>query len=215
MDCGTPGFFITNSWSLLKLMFIESVRPSNHLILCHPFSFCLQSFPVSGSFPMNQFFTSGGQSIGVSASVLPMNIQDWSPLGWTGWISLQSKRLSRVFSNTTVQKHQFFGAQLCLQSNSHIHTWLLENTIALTRWTFVGKIMSLLLNMPEIKRHLLLGRKAMTNLDGALKSRDITKLQYSFSRLKAQYCHQHLIVTFFRSNEHTNSQINNFWEGVI
>ena len=77
-----------------------------------PFSSCLQSFPVSGSFPMSQFFTSGGQSTGVSASasILPMNIQDWFPLGWTGWISLQSKGLSRVFSNTTVQKHQFFSA---------------------------------------------------------------------------------------------------------
>ena len=84
-----------------------------------PFSSCLQSFPASGSFPMSQFFTSGGQSIGVSASasVLPMNIQDWSPLGWTGLISLQSKGLSRVFSNTTVQKHQFFSAQLSLRSN--------------------------------------------------------------------------------------------------
>ena len=78
-----------------------------------PFSFCLQSFPASGSFPMSQFFASGGQSIGVSASasVLPMTIQDWFPLGWTGWISLQSKGVSRVFSNITVQKHQFFGAQ--------------------------------------------------------------------------------------------------------
>ena len=92
-----------------------------------PFSSCLQSFPASGSFPMSQFFISGCQRIGVSASasVLPMNIQDWFPLGWTGWISLQSKGLSRVFSNTTVQKHQFFGIQLSLQSNSHIHTWLL------------------------------------------------------------------------------------------
>ena len=79
-----------------------------------PFSSCLQSFPASGYFLMNQFFASGGQSIGASASasVLPMNIQDWSPLRWTGWISLQSKGLSRVFSNTTVQKHQFFSAQL-------------------------------------------------------------------------------------------------------
>ena len=93
-----------------------------------PFSYCLQSFPESGSFPVSQFFASGGQSIGVSASasVLPMNIQDWFPLRWTDWISLQSKGLSRVFSNTTVQKHQFFGAQLSLWSNSHIHTWLLE-----------------------------------------------------------------------------------------
>jgi len=93
-----------------------------------PFSSCLQSFPASGSFPMSQFFASGGQSIGVSAStsVLPMNTQDWFPLGWTGWISLQSKGLSRVFSNITVQKHQFFSTQLSLWSNSHIHTWLLE-----------------------------------------------------------------------------------------
>ena len=93
-----------------------------------PFSSCLQSFPASGSFPMNQFFTSGGQSIGVSVSVpvIPMNIQDWFPLGWTSWISFQSKGLSRVFSNTTVQKHQFFSAQLSLWSNSHIHTWPLE-----------------------------------------------------------------------------------------
>ena len=89
-----------------------------------PFSSCLQSFPASGSFLMSQFFASGGQNIGVSASasVLPRNIQDWFPIGWTGWISLQSKGLSRVFSNTTVQKHQFFGSQLSSQSNSHIHT---------------------------------------------------------------------------------------------
>ena len=93
-----------------------------------PFSSCHQSFPASGSFQMSQLFARGGQSIGVSASpsVLPMNTQDWSPLGWTGWISLPSKGLSRVFSNTTVQKHQFFAAQLSLQSNSHIHTWPLE-----------------------------------------------------------------------------------------
>ena len=92
-----------------------------------PFSSCHQSFPASESFPMSQLFASGGQSIGISASasVLPMNTQDWSALRWTGWISLQSKGLSRVFSNTTVQKHQFFGAQL-LQSNSHIRTLLLE-----------------------------------------------------------------------------------------
>ena len=90
-----------------------------------PFSSCPQSFPASGSFPMSQLFASGGQRIGASAStsVLPMNTQDWSPLRWTGWIFLQSKRFSRVFSNTTVQKHQFFGAQLSSQSNSHIHTW--------------------------------------------------------------------------------------------
>ena len=90
-----------------------------------PFSSCPQSFPASGSFQTSQLFVSGGQSIGVSALalVLSMNTQDWSPLRWTGWIS---KGFSRAFSNTTVQKHQFFGAQLSSQSNSHIHTWLLE-----------------------------------------------------------------------------------------
>ena len=103
---------------------------------CHPtisssvicFSSYPQSFPASGSFLMSQLFASGGQSIGVSAStsVLSMNTQDWSPLGWTGWISLQSKGLSRVFSNIAFQKHQFFDAQLSSQSNSNIHTWLLE-----------------------------------------------------------------------------------------
>ena len=93
-----------------------------------PFSSHLQSFPASESFPMSQFFASGGQSIGVSASVsvLLMNFQDWFPLRWTGWISLLSKGLSRVFSNTTVQEHQFFSSQLSLRSLSHIHTWLLE-----------------------------------------------------------------------------------------
>ena len=114
-----------------------------------PFS-CLQSFPASGSFPMSQLFTWSGQSIGVSAlvSVLPMTIQDWSPLGWTSWISLQSKGLSRVFSNTTVQKHQFFSAQLSLWSNSHIHTWLLEKChMTLTIRTFVDKVIFLLFNM--------------------------------------------------------------------
>ena len=93
-----------------------------------PFSACPQSLPASESFPMSQLFAWGGQSIGVSASasVLPVNTQDWSPLGWTNSISMQSKGLSRVFSNTTVQKHQFFGTQLSSQSNSHIHTWPLE-----------------------------------------------------------------------------------------
>ena len=113
-----------------------------------PFSSWLQSFPASGSFPMSHLFTSGGQSIGASAStsVLPMNTQDWSSLGWTRWMSLQSKGLSRVFSNTTVQKHQFFSTQLSSQSNSHPYMTT-GKTIALTRWTFVGKVMSLLYNM--------------------------------------------------------------------
>ena len=116
---------ITNSRSLPKLMSIESVMPSNHLILCHPLLLLPSIFPRSGSFPMSRLFASGGQNIGVSAStsVLPMNTQDWSPLGWTGWISLQSKGLSRVFSNTTVQKHHFFCTQL---SFSFINTWTMK-----------------------------------------------------------------------------------------
>ena len=109
-------------------------RPSTQW--CHPaisssvipFSSCSQSLPASESFPMSQLFTWGGQSTGVSAlaSFLPKNTQDWSPLEWTGWISLQYKGLSRVFSSTTVQKHQFFGTQLSSHSNSHTPTWLLE-----------------------------------------------------------------------------------------
>ena len=134
----------TISWSLLKFMSIESVMPSNHLILRCP----LLLFP-SISILTNEsvLCIRLRQSIGASASasVLPINIQDWFPLGLTSWISLQSRGLSRVFSNTTVQKHQFFGAQPCLWSNPHIHTWLLE-TIALTVCTFVGKVMSLLYN---------------------------------------------------------------------
>ena len=113
---------ITNSWSLLKCMSIEFVMPSNHLILCPPLLLCLQSFPASGSFPLSQFFASGDQSIGVSASasVLRMSIQDWFPSEFTALIFLLSKRLSRVFSNTKVQKHQFFSTQLSLWFSSHI-----------------------------------------------------------------------------------------------
>ena len=107
---------ISNSRSLLKLMSIKWVMSCNHLTLCCPLLLLPAIFPSIRDFSISQFFTSGGQSIGASASasLLPMNIQDWFPLGWTGWISLQSKGLSRVFSNTTVQKHQFFGAQLSL-----------------------------------------------------------------------------------------------------
>ena len=128
MDCSMPGFpSFTLSRSLLKLMSIESIMLSNHLILSCPLSSCLQSFPSSGFFPMSWFFTSGGQSIGASASasVLPKDIQSWFHLGLTGWISLQSRGLSRVFSSTIVWKQQSFSAQPSLWSNSHIHTWLL------------------------------------------------------------------------------------------
>jgi len=132
MDCSTPGFPVHHQLP-------EDHSNSCPLSLwCHstisssvtPFSSYLQSFPALGVFPMSQFFSSGGQSIVASdsASVLPINIQDWFPLRLTGWISLQFKGLSRIFSNTTVQKHQFFSARLSLWSNSHIHTWLLEKT---------------------------------------------------------------------------------------
>ena len=115
---------ITNSRSLLELT--ESVMPSNHLILYHPLLLPPSIFPSIRVFSNESVLHTGGQSTGASASVLPMNIQDWFPLGWTGWISLLSKGLSGVFSSTTVQKHQFFNAQLSLWSNSHTHTWLLE-----------------------------------------------------------------------------------------
>ena len=111
-----------------------------------PFSSCPKSLPASGSFPTSQLFTWGGQSIGLSASasVLPMNTQDWSSLEWTGWNSLESKELSRVFCNTTVQKHQFFGVQLFFIVQLSHPYMTTGKTLALTRWTFVIKIMSLL-----------------------------------------------------------------------
>ena len=116
---------ITSSWSPPKLMSIESVMPSSHLILCHPLLLLPSIFHSIRVFSKESVICIWRPKIGssASASVLPINTQDWSLLGWTGWISLQSKGLSRVFSNTTVQKHQFFGTQLSSQSNSHIHTW--------------------------------------------------------------------------------------------
>ena len=118
---------LTISQNVPKFMSIESVMPSNHLILCCPLLLPLIFLSIK-AFPMSQLLTLCGQSIGTSdsASVLPVNIQDWYPLRWTGLISMQSKGLSRVFSKTTVQKHWFFSAQLSLWSRSHIHTWLLE-----------------------------------------------------------------------------------------
>ena len=129
MECNMTSFSVYHQFPELTQTHVyqvsDAIQPSHPLI---PFSSCLQSFPASGSFPMSQFFSSSGQSIGTSvlASVLSMNIQEWFPFGLTGLISLQSKGLSRVFSNITVQKYQFFSAQLSLWSNSHIHTWLLE-----------------------------------------------------------------------------------------
>ena len=119
---------ITNSQSLFKLMSIESVMPSSHLILCHPLLLLPPIPPSIRVFSNESTLRMRGPKYWSSAlaSGLPMNTQDWSPLGWTSWTSLQSKGLSRVFSNTTVQKHQFFSTQLSSQSNSHIHTWLLE-----------------------------------------------------------------------------------------
>ena len=128
MDCSMPGFPVHHQLPELTQTHVhqvgDAIQPS-HPLWCP--SLPPSSCPASGSFQMSQFFASGGQSIAVSASVLPMNIQDWFPLGWTGWISLQAKGLSRAFSNTTVQKHQLFDTQLSLYSNSHIHAWLLEN----------------------------------------------------------------------------------------
>ena len=124
MDRSMPGFPIHHQLPEFTQTHVHPAISSSVVAFCSHF----QSFPASGSFQMSRFFPSGDQSIGVSAStsVLPVNSQDWSSLGWTGWISLQSKGLSRVFSNTTVQKHQFFVAQLSSQSNSHIHTWPVE-----------------------------------------------------------------------------------------
>ena len=121
---------ISNSRSLPKLMSIESVMPSNHLILCRPLLLLPSILPSIRVFSNESVLQIMWPNywVSASASVLQINIQDWFPLGWTGWISLQSKGISRVFSNTTVQKHQFFSAQLSLLSNSHIHTWLLEKT---------------------------------------------------------------------------------------
>ena len=128
MNCRMPGFPVHHQ--LLELAqnhghwVHDAITTISSSVI--PFFSCLQSFSAWGSFPMSQFFTSGGQSIWASVSVLPMNIQGWFPWGLTGWLSLQSQGLSRVFSNTTVQKHQFFITQLSLWSNSHIHTWLLK-----------------------------------------------------------------------------------------
>ena len=146
MGCSTPGFVVHHH--LLELVqthvyqVSDAIQPSHPLSSPSPPTFNL--FPASGSFLTSQFFASGGQNIGVSASasVLPMTIQDWSPLGLTDFISLLSKGLSRVFSNTTVQKHQLFGAQLSLWSNSRIHMST-RKTIALTRQIFFGKVTSL------------------------------------------------------------------------
>ena len=126
LDCSMPGFPVYRQ--LMNLAQTYGHRVGDAIQSSHPLSFpsppAFKSLPASGSFPRNQFFTSGGQSIG--PSVLPMNNQGWFPLGLTGWISLQSKGHSRVFSNTTVQEHQFFSTQLSLWSNPHIHTGLLE-----------------------------------------------------------------------------------------
>ena len=148
MDYSMPGFPVLHHLpELVKLMCIELVMPSNHLVLCHPLLLLPSIFPSIRVFSMSWLFASGGQRFEASASVPPMNIQDWFPLGLTALISLQSKQLSKVFSSTTVWKHQFFGAQTFLWSNSHIQIWWLEKTIALTRQTFVSKVMSLLFNM--------------------------------------------------------------------
>ena len=170
MKSYSPFSSVTQSCLTLQPHGLQHTRPpcpspiprvySNSYLLsrwCHPtisscvvpFSSCPQSFPASGSFQMSQFFASGGQSIrvSVSISVLPMNVQGWFPVGWTGWISLQSKELSRVFSNTTVEKHQFFSTHIFFIVQLSHPYMTTGKTIALTRWTFVDKVMSLLFNM--------------------------------------------------------------------
>ena len=141
MDCSMLGFPV-HCWSLLKLMCIEPVCHPTILSSIIPFSSCPQSFPASGSFQMSQLFTSGAQSIGASASasVLLMNSQDWSPLGLTGLISLQPKGLSRVFSSTTIRRHQLFGTQPFFFIVQLSHPYI-------TIWIFEGKVISLLFNM--------------------------------------------------------------------
>ena len=143
-----------------------------------PFSSCPQSLPASGSFPVSQLFAWGGQSTGVSASasIFPMNTQDWSALGWTGWISLQSKGLSRVFSNTTVQKHQFFGTQLSSQSNPHIHTWANkgENDLSDTSEVKVARLCPTLCNPMAYTVH------------GIFQARILEWVAFPFSRGSSQ-----------------------------
>ena len=160
MDWRTPGIPVHHQLLELTQTHVHrvgvAIQPSHPVI---PFSSCLQSFPASGSFPMSQFFVSGGQRIGASAStsVLPMNIQDWFNLGLTGWISLPSKGLSRVFSNTTVQKLHFFWCSAFFIIQLSYPNMTTGKTIALTRWTFVGKVMSLLFDMlSKLNTHSLI-----------------------------------------------------------
>ena len=146
IDCSTPGSSVLHyllEFAQIHVHWVgDTVQPSHPLL---PLLLLPSVFPSIIAFQMSQLFAAGGESIGVSAStsVLPMNIQDWFPLGWTGWISLQSKGLSRVFSNITVQKNQFFGTQLSSQSNSHIYTWLLEKPSLWLDGPLLVKVMSL------------------------------------------------------------------------
>ena len=145
INCSTQKSFVLHylsEFAHIRIYWVSDAILSSSVAL---FS-CPHSFPASESFPMSRLFASGGQSIGASTSVLSMNIHSWFLLGLTGLIPLLSTELSRVFSSTTIPKHQFFSAQSSLWSNSYSHLWLLKKTIALTIWTFVGKVMSLLLN---------------------------------------------------------------------
>ena len=156
------------------LQVCDAIQPSHPLSSPSPPG--PQSLPASESFPMNQLFAAGGQSTGVSAlaSFLPKNTQGWSPLGWTGWISLQSKGLSRVFSNTTVQKHQFFGTQAFFTVQLSHPYMTTGKTIALTRWTFVGKVMSLFLNM--LSRFRIGGNQPQTWKASTTKNISLTQV---------------------------------------
>jgi len=177
---------------------------SNHLILCCPMLFCLQSFPASGSFPVSHLFASFCQSIGASASapVLPMSNQGWFPLGLTGLISLLSKGLSKVFSSIPIKKHQFFDAQPILWSDPHIYT---GKTIVLTIWTFVGKVISQLLNtlsrfvtaiLPRSKCLLISWLQSL--LAVILEPKNIKSVTVSiFSLYATEWCDQMTWFCFF------------------
>ena len=187
----------TISWSLLKLMSIESMMPSSHLILCHPLLLLPSIFSSIKSFPISQLFTLGVQSIGASASVLvlPMNIQSWFSLGLTSLISLLSKELSRILSSTTIQKHQFFDVQPSYGPTLSYPYLATGKTIAWTRWTFVGKVMSLLFNMlvtfviaflPRSKRLLILWLQLPSA--GILKPKKVKSV--TVSTFSPSICHE-------------------------
>ena len=214
MDFSPPGWPVFHHLPELALTHVhwvgDAIQPSHPLSPSSPFAFNLSQH--QGLFPMSWVFTSLGQSVGAStsASVHPMNVQGWFPLGLTGLISLLSMGLARVFSKTTVRKHQFFGIQPYLWSNSHIHTWLLEKLRALTIWTFVGKVKSLLFNtLPRFviaflprSKHLLISwlQSPSAVIFQPKKIKSVTDFTFSHSichEMMGTRCHDHCCCCFF------------------